>query len=233
MVATALARAGSWLLEPVDAVERPAAIMLHPVVAVVALASGAGTTTVARALAIELATRHPVGAAVVGGDVRASPLAVASRSATVLARAVGTSGVGQPRSAGRLCLVEGGDDGALADRVRSLAPLVLDVGYRQPASVPVSLADHVALVASPAVEPALADVVGASLARIGPPPLVVLNRSEPSVDDPERWVGRADMEIGDAGAIARLATAGRVRGRTLGTGLAELGERCVAVGGEW
>jgi hypothetical protein len=217
MVATALARAGSWLLEPVDAVERPAAIMLHPVVAVVALASGAGTTTVARALAIELATRHPVGAAVVGGDVRAGPLAVAGRSATVLARAVGTSGAGQPRSAGRLCLVEGGDDGALADRVRSLAPLVLDVGYGQPASVPVSLADH----------------VGASLARIGPPPLVVLNRSEPSVDDPERWVGRADMEIGDAGAIARLATAGRVRGRTLGTGLAELGERCVAVGGEW
>ncbi|HZG48615.1 MAG TPA: hypothetical protein VEY90_03750, partial [Thermoleophilaceae bacterium] len=42
--------------------------------------------------------------------------------------------------------------------------------------VPASLADHSLLVTTPAVEPALARVAADCLARVGPEPIIVLNR---------------------------------------------------------
>jgi hypothetical protein len=232
-VATALAKAEAFLLEPVEAAARPAAITLRPVVALVALAPGCGTTTVARAVALELAARDPAGAAVVSGSAAGTSLALAGGSATKLARALG-SGVGDRlRTAGRLCLVEGGDESALAGSVRHLAPLVIDVGHGEPAGVAVSIADHAILVAAPAVEPALAAAVAASLARIGPPPEVVLNRAGPEDTDIERWNGRTMALVGRSGTGARLALAGRSPRGALGEGVAEIAEACAERGSDW
>lgn len=207
---------------------------MRPVVAVVAVAPRVGTTTVARALAVELAERDPAGAAAVAGAVRAGPLALAAGAAGALARAIGTAGGRRLRPAGRLCLVEGGELRPLVDASRPFAPLVVDVPHGHPTGVPASLADHVALVASPDVEPALASVVAASLARIGPRPLVVLNRArEGGSGELERWTGRPDVAIAESRPGARLALAGRNPRGALGPGLRELGEACAEAAGEW
>ncbi|MGI8804878.1 MAG: hypothetical protein ACR2IN_04200, partial [Thermoleophilaceae bacterium] len=87
--ATALARAGAWLVEPfAEAPARPA-ISVRPVVAVVGLASRCGTTTVARAVATELAAGDPTGAAAVAGSASGRTLAVGAGQSARLARAVG------------------------------------------------------------------------------------------------------------------------------------------------
>lgn len=234
IVATALSRAGSWLLEPVEHVDRPVAITLRPVVAVVALAPGVGATTVARSLALELAAGDAAGAAAVTGRPWAGPFGFASASAGRLARAIGTEGGRRPRAAGRLCLIEGGEPAALADAVRPLAPLVLEVAHGQPAGVAVSVADHSVVVAVPSVEPALAEVVCSSLARIGPAPLVALNRAgSEGPENADRWERRADVEIAQSHAGARLALAGRDARGSLGSGPAGLAEACAAVGSTW
>jgi hypothetical protein len=233
VLATALARAGSFLLEPVEEVSRPTAIRVRPVVAVVGLAQRCGTTTVARALAVELSLADPAGAAVVGGPAPAARLAVAGAAAGRLARALGGSAGRRPRVAGRLCLVEGDAQAALAGAARPLAPLVFDVGHGRAAGVAVSLADHVLLVASPAVEPALATVVAASLARVGPAPRVVLNGGAPGTGEPDRWDGRVDASLEHSPLGARLALAGRDARGSLGTDLADLAEGCEAIRSEW
>jgi hypothetical protein len=233
LLATALARAGAFLLEPVEEVPRLATIRVRPVVAVVGLAPRCGTTTLARALAVELALADPAGAAVVGGSVPAARLAVAGAAAGRLARAIGAPAGRRPRVAGRLCLVEGDAEAALAGAVRPLAPLVFDVGHGRPAGVAASLADHVLLIASISVEPALSSVVVASLARVGPSPLVVLNGGAPGVRDPDRWEGRADVAVEHSPLGARLALAGRDSRGSLGPDLEELAERCEPVRSEW
>lgn len=233
LMTTALAKAEAFLLEPVEAIARPAAITVRPVVAVVALAPGCGTTTVARGIAVELASRDAAGAAVVAGSAAAGPVALAGAHAARLARAVGAGAGQRVRGAGRLCLVEGGEQAALAGAVRHLAPLVIDVAHGEPAGVAASVADHAVLVASPAVEPALATAVAASLARIGPPPAVVLNRAAEGDAGRERWSGRATALVGRSVAGARMALAGRNPRGALGAGLAEIAAACAVVGSEW
>jgi hypothetical protein len=232
-VAAALAKAEAFLLEPVEAVSRPAAITLRPVVSAVALAPGCGTSTVARALAVELAARDPAGAAAVAGARDRSPLAPGGAPARRLAKAVGPGAGERVRAAGRLCLVEGAEMARLADAVRHMAPLVIDVPHGEPAGVAVSLADHVLLVGSSQTEPALAAAVGASLARIGPPPVVVLSRTDAGDAGIERWSGREAALVGRSGLGARLALAGRGGRGALGDGLAEIAELCAAVRSEW
>ena len=234
LAASALAKAEAFLLEPVEAAARPAAITLRPVVAVVALATGCGTTTVARAAAVELARRDSSGAAAVAGAATAGPLAVAGSHAGRLARAVGAGAGERVRAVGRLCLVEGCRPEALAGAVRHLAPLVIEVPYGDPAGVAVSLADHVLLVASPGVEPALATAVAASLAGIGPRPQVVLNRAiDDDNGDVEGWARGPVMRIRRSAAGARLALVGRDPRGALGGGVAEIADACAAVRSEW
>jgi hypothetical protein len=232
LAAAALARVEAFLLEPIEAGPRPTAITLRPVVAVVGLGGRCGTTTIARALAGELARRDPAGAAAVAGARGGGPLAPGGWHARTLARAVGPGAGERVRAAGRLCLVEDGEPGPLADRVRHLAPLVIDVGHGEPAGVAVSLADHVVAVATPGTEPALADAVAASLGRIGPRPLVALNRADDGGGDLERWDGRAAAMLGRSALGARLALAGRGSGG-LGDGLDQVAESCAAVRSEW
>ena len=115
-----------------------------------------------------------------------------------------------------------GDTGRLADAARYLAPLVLDAGRMAVGGASAAVADHVVLVASPRVEPALALVAGASLARVGPEPLVVLNRAS--------WAGpfegRADLVLPDSRMGAQLAHAGREPRGVLGRSVDELADRC-------
>jgi hypothetical protein len=133
MAAELLARAEAWLLEPAapQASPRPLVLPPRPVVAVVGLRPGCGTTTVSRALAASLASHDPVGAAVVAGSDAVPPFAPAVRAASRLAAQLGSSG-GSATAAGRLCLTDAWDYGALASLWRGVAPLVLDV----PADVP-------------------------------------------------------------------------------------------------
>lgn len=230
--ASALARAGAWLIEPLEHASPAQAIRLRPAIAVVGLASRCGTTTIARAVAAELAASDPAGAAVVAGSAQAAGLAVGSGPASRLARAVGAGDDRTLRPAGRLCLVEGGDPARLADAVRHLAPLVLDTSHGQAPGVPVSLADHTVLVAAPDVEPALADLVCESLGRIGSPPIVVLNGGR-AADGPERWADRAQVTVDRSRLGARLAMSGRHRPGALGEGIAELASLCDAVRSDW
>jgi hypothetical protein len=203
-LAAVASRAERWLLEP--APPRPRAAEPEPdtrlVVAVIALGPRCGTTTIARALAIELARRDRSGAAIVCAESRGPTAALATAAARRLTRALPEESAA---AAGRLCLLDP-DGPALRELAATRpAPLVLDVPHGHPPESPVALADATVLVASPSVEPALADVVAASLARAGAAPPVVLNRAV----DLGAWSGRDVLTIGDARLGARLALAGR------------------------
>lgn len=229
LAATALAKASAWLVEPAESPPTPVDIPVRPSIAAVGLAAGCGCTTVARALAVELAARDPSGAAAVAGETAAATVPFRSATAGRLARALGEPEGAGVRTAGRLCLVTAGQPAQLATALRHLAPLVLDVSHGAAPGVPASLADHVVLVATPEVEPALAAVVAASLARVGPEPFVVLNRAE----EPGAWADRVTLMLGDSRAGAQLALAGRdARGR-LGQAIGELADACEAVASTW
>ena len=225
VLATALAAAEAWLLEPVEEVaERavpPAAC--RPVVAVFGLGRGCGVTTVARALGAELAARDPAAACVVSSERRSAARPLASSAATRLARSLEALPGSPAQAAGRLCLVECGDLRRVTDAGRRLAPVVLDAGSTAVGGAPAALADHVLLVASPRVEPALAAVTSTSLARVGPEPLVVLNRATA-----QGWNGRPDLVLPEARTGARLAHAGREPRGTLGRAVAEIADLCEA-----
>jgi hypothetical protein len=231
-LAAVATRAERWLLEPAVP-SRPDAADPDPdtraVIAVIGLAARCGTTTVARALGVELARRDRGGAAIVSSSAAASPVrsagvpAVATAGARRLARALPS---GAATAAGRICLVDA-DDPALRELAGSRpAPLVLDVAHGRPPEGPIALADATVLVASPAVEPALADVVAASLARGDEPPLVVLNRAV----EPERWDARDALLVAESRLGARLALAGRDPTPGLARPIAELADRLT---GEW
>jgi hypothetical protein len=104
---------------------------------------------------------------------------------------------------------------------------VLDVEHGRPPQGPFALADAAVLVASEAVEPALADVVAASLTRDGVAPPIVLNRAV----DPAAWSEREVLIIGEARLGARLALAGRDPTPGLARPIAELAD--ALVGDEW
>lgn len=221
-VAAVVTRAEGWLLEPAAPRPRPRDPEATPrsVFAVIGLASGCGTSTIARALGVELARRDPGGAAVVSGDLaRGAPVpAVATAQARRLARALPP---GTASAAGRLCLVARDDPAVRELALDRPAPVVLDVAHGDPPECALALADGAILVAGPLVEPALADVVAASLGRGGGSPLVVLNRAL----DADAWEKRGAFLVGDARLGARLALAGRDPTPGLARPVAELADR--------
>ena len=226
LFATALARAEAWLLEPPEetAPLAPPALRARPVIAVFGLGEGCGATLVSRALGAELAARDPEGACAVSSAARTAALPLGSAAANRLARTLASLPGGGAQAAGRLCLVDCADLARLAEAVRYLAPLVLDGGRSEVGGAPAALADNVLLVASPATEPALAAVVRDSIARIGPEPLVVLNRvrGRPAHDLADLWLPESRMG-------AQLALAGREPRGELGRAIARLADRCEAV----
>jgi hypothetical protein len=168
-------------------------------VTVVGLGRVCGATTIARAVGVEVARRHASASAGVSCATLPSA-ALAVGAARRLARAFGE----EVRPAGRLVLVA--DDSV----VRCVAsarevPVVFDVSHGTPPEAALAVADRALLVASPDVEPALAQVAGEALARDGLPPMLVLNRAV----DAERWGDLPDVSVGEGRVGARLALAGR------------------------
>lgn len=214
-----LARAEAWLLEPapVRAVRTARDLPPAAIVAVIGLGRGCGTTTLARAVAVELGRRHPSGVAVV--SAAALPhAALATAAARRLARRLGDDS----RPCGRL-IVHGGDAGALA--LSREVPLVLDVSHGTPPESALALADRALLVASPEVEPALAGVAVEALARGGLPPLVVLNRAAGDC----HWGELPDVRVGETRIGARLALAGRDPMGALGAAAGTVADACEGV----
>jgi hypothetical protein len=222
--ATALAAAQAWLVEPAEpALEdsSPPAASSRPVVAVFGLARGCGATTVARGLAAELAARDR-GSAAVSSERAPAGIPLAAPAASRLARTLADVPGARTRAVGRLCLVECQDQLALADTARHHAPLVLDAGGAELGGVPASLADHVVLVATTAHEPSLAAVASACLSRVGPEPMVVLNRAA----EADGWAGTAALELPPSRLGASLALAGREPRGELGRAICALADLC-------
>jgi hypothetical protein len=228
LVAAVAVRAERWLLEPAPPRPRPAEpeIDQRPVIAVIGLAPRCGTTMVARALAIELAQRDRTGAAIVSASTRGQAPAIAMAATRRLARALPPESVA---AAGRLCLLDP-DEPALRELATSRpAPVVFDVRHGEPPESALALADATVLVAMPSVEPALADVVAASLTRSGRTPVIVLNRA---VDPGPCWAGRDALSIGEARLGARLALAGRDPTPGIARPIAEVAEALLGAGGQ-
>jgi hypothetical protein len=237
----AVSAAGAWLVEPVA----PAPQSFHfapaaprPVIAVFGLARGCGVSVVARALAAELARRDTAGAAAVHCDAQAASIPLATPAASRLARALSELPGTDTRAVGRLCLVGPGEGTAVSQATRELAPLVLDAGSAALGGAPAALADRVLLVATPAIEPALASVGANCLARIGHAPLLVLNRAQPLDGEPERgqgqdaraeaWLARGTHRLPESRMGAQLACGGREARGELGRAIAELADLCEA-----
>ena len=226
VVAGVLGAAADWLVEPAESAQQKragaATTQERPVVAVIGLAPRCGTSTVARGLGAELALRDPGGACAVTAAPGGPSLALGLPAAARLARTLAPVAAGATRACGRLCLVHCEDRAALAGAILYLAPLVLDVADTEQAAAAAAIADKVVLVAGPSSEPALAAVVADSLARVGPAPLVVLNRADVAED---AWAGRAAAELPDSRMGARLALAGREPRGDLGRAVAGLADR--------
>ncbi len=228
-----LAALAGFLLEPLEsAADEPSCASTtldRPVVAVAGLAPRSGTTTVARALAAELALRDPDGAAVVSAEpVGGGAIPLGTPAAGRLARALSRASAARTRAVGRVCLAARGTDepAALVDAVRELAPLVLDVADPAEISIAASLADVVVLVGVPDTEPALADVLSDSLSRVGPEPLVALNRDR---GESEHWRERCDAQLPESRVGAQLALAGREPRGELGRSIARLADLTAGV----
>jgi hypothetical protein len=238
LLASALAAAGSWLLEPAEPATEPVHVAPsppRPVIAVFGLARGCGATVVARALAAELAARDPGGAAAVHCEARAAAIPLATQAAARLARSLADVPGAQARAVGRLCLVGGAERAALVDTARHHAPLVIDAGSTSLGGVPAALADRVVLAGSPVVEPALADVGAACLARLGHAPLVVLNRARPpegghdgscAAERLAGWLAREVQRLPESRMGAQLALGGREPRGELGRAIAALADAC-------
>jgi hypothetical protein len=221
MLAAAAAAVESFLLEPAEPRTQTAASVppeQRPVVCVFGLARGCGSTVVARALAAELASRDPAGTAAVCCEVRPAAIPLATHAATRLARALEDVPGASPRAVGRLCLVGGADPLRLSDTARHLAPLVIDAGSTALGGAPAAVADHTVLVTTQAVEPALARVGAECVARVGPAPIVVLNRA------PHDQSGALALPNSPLGA--QLALGGREPRGELGRAIAELADLC-------
>jgi hypothetical protein len=217
LLASAAAAVEAFFLEP--AASMPASdaaepVELRPVIAVFGLARGCGATVIARALAVELAVRDPAGAAAVACEARPAAIPLATHAATRLARCLEDVPRAAPRAMGRLSLVGGADPLRLADTARHHAPLVFDAGSEALGGTPASVADRTVLVTSRDAEPALARVAAECIARVGPPPIVLLNRAPH--DQPGLFA------IPNSPLGARLALGGREPRAELGQAIAEL-----------
>ena len=124
-----------------------------------------------------------------------------------------------PRAVGRLCLVGGADPLTLSRTARHFAPLVIDAGSDALGGAPASVADHTVLVTTQSVEPALARVGAACVARVGPEPIVVLNRA------PHDQTGALALPQLAARAPSLPSAAAR-RAATSGRAIAELADLC-------
>ena len=223
MLAAAAAAVESFLFEPSGPRSQTAASIPpeeRPVICVFGLARGCGSTVVARALAAELATRDPAGTAAVWCEDRAAGIPLATHAATRLAGALEDVPGATPRAVGRLCLVAGADPLALSRTARHFAPLVIDAGSAALGGAPASVADRSVLVTTRAVEPALARVGAACVARVGPEPIGVLNRA------PHDQTGLLALPNSPLGA--QLALGGREARGYLGRAIAELADLCEA-----
>jgi hypothetical protein len=174
---------------------------------------------VARALGVELARRARGGAAIVSAASRGSAPALATAPARRLARALPPE---IASAAGRLCLIDD-EDPALRELATSRpAPLVLDVPHGRAPESAFAMADSALLVASPLIEPALAEVVAATLTRDQHAPAIVLNRV---AEDDGAWSARQVLlEIPEARLGARLALAGRDATPAIARPVAELAD---------
>ena len=192
----------------------------------------------ARALAAELARRDSTGAAAVHCDARAAGIPLATPAAGQLAKCLSELAGADARAVGRLCLVEGAEATAISDATRELAPLVIDAGSAALGGSAAAVADRVLLVATPAVEPALAGVGSDCLARLGHAPLLVLNRAAgrrrrggggaggrepPREMDGSRCSSPPGSRMG-----AQLASGGREARGELGRAIGELADLCEA-----
>jgi hypothetical protein len=224
LVAAALARVEEWLLDPVDevAARSPVPPVEPPIVAVVPLAPRCGGTTIARGLAATFAARTADGAALVCGPSGSVALSLSTAGATRLAGKVGDFIDAPHRVSGRLCLVEGDPRIARAAALRHQTALVVEVPHGEDASEAAALADVTVLVAAGHTEPALAVVVGASLARSGPDPILVTGRAT----DEDPGPGEAVLRMPDARLASRIALAGREPPGALGATITELADRC-------
>ena len=221
ILAAAAAAVETFLLEPGEPRTQTAASVPpdgRPVISVFGLAQGCGATVVARALAAELATRDPAGTAAVCCEVRAVGIPLATHAAARLARALEDVPGASPRAVGRLCLVAGADPLTLSSTARHFAPLVIDAGSAALGGAPASMADHTVLVTTQAVEPALARVGAECVGRVGPAPIVVLNRA------PHDQMGALALPNSPLGA--QLALGGREARGELGRAIADLADLC-------
>ena len=230
LVSRAISAAGAWLLEPAEAgpgLVEDAPQTPRPVIAVFGLARACGGTVVARALAAELAARDTSGTAAVACEARAAGIPLATRAASALARALDSGPAVATRAVGRLCLVEGPDQIALADSSRRLAPLVLDAGSRSLGGVPASVADRTVLVTTPEVEPALSRVAVECLVRTGVEPTLVINRVRGAPlesDDEAMSAAPCALALPDARMGAQLALGGREARGELGRAISDLAD---------
>ena len=220
ILAAAAAAVEAFLLEPVEPRTQRAFTPpeQRPVICVFGLARGCGSTVVARALAAELASRDPAEAAAVWCEVRGAGIPLATHAAARLARALEDVPGASPRAVGRLCLVGGADPLTLSRTARHHAPLVIDAGSDALGGAPASVADHTVLVTTQSVEPSLARVGAACIARVGPDPIVVLNRA------PHDQTGA--LALPNSALGAQLALGGREARGELGRAIAELADLC-------
>lgn len=229
LLAATAASVSSWLIEPAPPAEPgtgPAVSAPRPVVAVFGLGRGCGASVVARALAAELGARDVTGAAAVACSAAPAGVPLASRSAGRLARLLADVPGASTRAVGRLCLVGGAEALPLSDTARRHAPLVLDAGSAAVGGAPAAVSDRIVLVAGPRTEPALATVVAAGIARVGPRPLVVVNRvREPLGPD---WDRRSPLVLPASRMGAQWALGGREPRGSLGVAVARLADAVAA-----
>jgi hypothetical protein len=222
-----LRRAGEWLVEPAPDVvpARPQRLTVvpprrYPLVGVVGLARRCGATTVARALAAHLASRNG-GAAVVASPTRPAIVPLGS-SAPAAELAETLAQLDERRTAGHLCLAACSDAELLASATRQVAPAVMEVEPGCAALDAARVLDRIVLVASPALEPALAAAVADTIAAVAEPPAIAVNQAS----DHGPWLMHADVLVPDSRVGARLALAGREPRGWLGKAVEQLADLC-------
>jgi hypothetical protein len=110
----------------------------------------------------------------------------------------------------------GADPQRLIQTARYHAPVVIDAGSEELGGAFATVADRVVIVTTREVEPALARVAADCVARVGPQPVVVLNRA------PRDRPGLFALPGSALGA--RLALGGREARGELGRAIAELAD---------
>jgi hypothetical protein len=244
IVAATLARIEDFLLEPAEPTQQaecgavvetvpPQPHGPRPVIAVFGLARRCGATTVARALAAELAARDPDGAGAVASPAASGGLRLATPAARALAERLEDVPGAATSAVGRLCLVEGADRDALVECARHYAPLVLDPGHVEIGDER-RATDRILLVTTPRLERALAAAAVACLRRGRAEPVLVVNMVRAAPASASAAVPARVPAIGAAAAIqlpfsrtgAQLALGGRQPRGELGRAVAALAELC-------